>query len=136
MFPQPAYVVRKLYNFPPQGNAVMDEETSLTELKDLIESFVLERDWAQFHSPKNLSMAIAVEAAELMDLFKWQSDSIAGQIIQDPLTRQAAIEELADVLIYALALANRAEIDVATAIRHKVEKNRRKYPAARFKGRF
>jgi NTP pyrophosphatase (non-canonical NTP hydrolase) len=114
----------------------MDDDATVSQLKSLIEVFVQERDWAQFHSPKNSSMAIAVEAAELMDLFKWHSETSTTIAVQSPATRQAAIDELAYVFIYALALANRADIDVTDAVRQKVEKNRQKYPTERYKGRF
>jgi len=109
----------------------MDNSTTISELKDLVEQFVKERDWEQFHSPKNLSMAIAVEAAELMDLFKWHTPEESIQKMSE-----AAVEEIADVVIYCLAFANRNKIDLTEAVQQKITENAKKYPVSEFKGRF
>lgn len=114
----------------------MDRTTTVAQLKTLIEKFVSQRDWKQFHTPKNLAMGMAVEAAELMDLFKWQAGPETVELVRRPAIRRAMREELADVVIYCLALANRAGIDVARAVRAKLAKNRRKYPARKYRGRF
>jgi len=113
----------------------MDDTTTVQDLKTVVKDFVEERDWAQFHSPKNLSMALAVEASELMDLFKWKTveeaqEEMKGKLLED------ATDELADIMIYAIAFANRNRIDVAKAVTDKMEKNKVKYPADKFKGRF
>jgi dCTP diphosphatase len=113
-----------------------DEVTSVAELKSLVERFVAERDWAQFHSPKNLAMAIGVEAGELMDLFRWQSESQSIRAMKNGKSRKAATEELADVVICALSFANRTGIDIAQAVKNKVLKNSKKYPLQAYKGRF
>lgn len=113
-----------------------DEVVTVAQLKLLVEQFVAERDWAQFHSPKNLAMAIGVEAGELMDLFRWYSEADSRKVMKNGSVRKAAIEELADVVICALAFANRTGIDLSTAIKQKVSKNERKYPAKKFKGKF
>ena len=113
-----------------------DKVATVAELKSLVEKFVAERDWAQFHSPKNLAMAIGVEAGELMDLFRWHSESQSIQTMKNGRNRKAAIEELADVVICALAFANRTGIDIAQAVRNKVRKNSKKYPLHTYKGRF
>ena len=113
-----------------------DEVATVAELKSLVEKFVAERDWEQFHSPKNLAMAIGVEAGELMDLFRWHSEADSRKVMKSGAVRKAAIEELADVVICALAFANRTGIDLSMAIKQKVSKNGRKYPARKFKGRF
>lgn len=108
-----------------------DITTNIQALKDLVATFVDERNWNQFHSPKNLSMSIAIEAAELMELFQWTDSADSTNM---PLERVR--EELADVVIYCLALANATGIDLADAIREKVKANTRKYPVERFKGRY
>jgi len=114
----------------------MDTETTIADLKTQVEDFVKERDWAQFHTPKNLSMALAIEASELMDLFKWYTDDqVKDRISSKPMSDEAS-DELSDVIIYALCFANRSGIDVADAIKSKIEKNRSKYPADEFKGKF
>jgi dCTP diphosphatase len=113
-----------------------DQSTTLADLRKLVADFVAARDWQQFHSPKNLSMSLAIEAAELMEHFQWltieQSRAVAQQ--SEKLTEVA--DELADILCYALALANELNIDIAQAIRGKMVKNERKYPADEIRGRF
>ena len=113
-----------------------DAEITIDQLKALVESFVAERDWAQFHNPKNLSMALAIEAGELMDLFKWMTPAECEQKMFTDGIRSEAKDELADVLIYAIAFANRNEIDISGAVRVKLEKNKQKYPADKFRGHF
>jgi len=113
----------------------MDDVSTVQDLKTVVEDFVEERDWAQFHSPKNLSMALAVEASELMDLFKWKTVEEAQEEMKDKLLEDAA-DELADIMIYSIAFANRNGIDIAKAVTSKTEKNKAKYPADKFKGRF
>ena len=113
-----------------------DSDTTIAELRKLVNDFVDRRDWHQFHSPKNLSMSLAIEAGELMEHFQWISMEQSRRVADDPdrLTRVA--EELADVLCYALALANELQLDVSTTLREKMEKNERKYPAEEFRGRY
>ena len=113
----------------------MDNTTTVQDLKTVVEDFVEERDWAQFHSPKNLSMALAIEASELMDLFKWKTVEEAQEEMKDKLLEDAT-DELADIMIYAIAFANRNGIDIANAVTNKTEKNKSKYPADQFKGKF
>ena len=112
-----------------------DETVTVGELKSLVEQFVIERDWTQFHSPKNLAMAIGVEAGELMDLFRWHSEGQSIRAMETGNSRKAAIEELADVVICALSFANRTGIDIAQAVKKKVIKNSKKYPSNIYKGR-
>lgn len=114
----------------------MDKTTTLFELKKLVEVFVNEREWEQFHNPKNLAMALTVEAAELLNIFKWLTIPEAREAMQNDPTRMAAVEEIADVIIYSLAFANRNRIDVTEAVRNKMIKNGKKYPVKHFKGRF
>jgi len=110
-----------------------DQETTIHELKKRMAQFVRERDWEQFHSPKNLSMSIAIEAAELMEHFQWltieQSKSLDDAALQD------IREELADIVIYALSLSNILDVDLARAISDKMEKNIRKYPKEKVRGK-
>ncbi len=113
----------------------MDDTTTVQDLKTVVDNFVDDRDWAQFHSPKNLSMALAVEASELMDLFKWKTVEEAQEEMKDKLLEDAA-DELADIMIYSIAFANRNGIDIAKAVTSKMEKNKAKYPADQFKGKF
>lgn len=113
-----------------------DGSTTLDDLKQIVEDFVRERDWAQFHSPKNLAMAVGVEAGELMDLFRWHTEIGSRRLMKDRKSRKAAVDELADVVICALAFANRTGIDITDAVSRKVQKNAQKYPVEKYRGRF
>ena len=113
----------------------MDDQTKLKQLKDAIKEFAVERDWEQFHTPKNLSMAIAAEAAELMEHFLWKGSQESGDVLNDAAKRQEIAEELADILIFSLEFANIAKLDVATIISEKMETNAQKYPVEKAKGR-
>jgi len=112
-----------------------DPTTTVNELRTLVDDFVAERDWQQFHSPKNISMALAIEAAELMEHFQWITIDQSRQIADDPEKLAAVAEELADVLSYSLAMANSLGIDIASTIQAKMVKNAAKYPAEEFRGR-
>lgn len=113
-----------------------DQHTSVDELRNLVRQFVAERDWRQFHAPKNLSMSLAIEAAELMEHFQWLTAEQSRAVAGDPARLADVGEELADVLAYVLALANELELDLATVLRDKMIKNALKYPAAEYRGRF
>lgn len=112
-----------------------DEQITLGSLKDKILAFARERDWEQFHNPKNLSMALAAEAAELMEHFLWARPEESGKRAAEPARREEIGEELADVIIYALEFANVTGIDVAAAIEDKLAKNALKYPVEKARGR-
>jgi NTP pyrophosphatase (non-canonical NTP hydrolase) len=113
-----------------------DSTTSIAELRERMAAFVAERDWRQFHTPKNLAMSLAIEAAELMEHFQWLTPEQSRAVAQSPDRLAAAGEELADVVCYALALANELGLDLSDAVRGKMTKNALKYPAERFRGRF
>ena len=111
-----------------------DEQTTVSELRQLMAQFVAERDWGQFHSPKNLAMSMAIEASELMEHFQWLTNEQSEEI--DAAVRHEVGEELADVVCYAMSLANSLDIDIASAVFQKMEKNRLKYPVDKFRGRY
>jgi NTP pyrophosphatase (non-canonical NTP hydrolase) len=103
--------------------------SSVAAIQQAVRDFRDARDWRQFHSPKNLSMSIAIEAAELMEHFQWLTTAEAAALTQnDPAARQAIAEELADVLIYCFSLADVLAFDVAEIILAKLAKNAGKYP--------
>ena len=112
-----------------------DHDITLADLRQRVAEFVAARDWEQFHVPKNLSMSIAVEAAELMEHFQWLTHEQAAAAMQDEAKRADVTDELADVLIYALGLANTLDVDVSTAILSKLERNERRFPAGEWRGR-
>jgi dCTP diphosphatase len=115
--------------------AFTDSSTTVAEIKTRVLAFARERDWEQFHAPKNLSMALAAEAGELMEHFLWATPEASRTIAQDAAKRRKIEEELADVVIYALEFANMTGIDVAAAIETKMAANAAKYPIEKAKGR-
>lgn len=112
-----------------------DATTTVGELKARALAFARERDWEQFHAPKNLAMALAAEAGELMEHFLWDTPEASRERTRDPARRAKIEEELADVVIYALEFANMSGIDVAAAIERKMRRNAEKYPVDKAKGR-
>jgi dCTP diphosphatase len=112
-----------------------DATTTLAQLKQRVLAFVRERDWEQFHSPKNLSMALAAEAGELMEHFLWTEHATSHTRTQEPARRREIEGEIADVIIYALEFANITGIDLAAAIEAKLAANARKYPVEKARGR-
>ncbi len=116
--------------------AMTDQVTTIAELRELVRRFVAERDWEQFHAPKNLSMSLAIEAAELMEHFQWIDAAESRRVGENPAKLAAIRDEIADVMCYALALANALNLDLATAVRDKMVKNAAKYPADESRGRY
>jgi dCTP diphosphatase len=112
-----------------------DAKTTVAELKARVLAFAREREWEQFHAPKNLSMALAAEAGELMEHFLWADPAASRDIARDPAKRGNIEEELADVVIYALEFANITGIDVAAVIEAKMAANAKKYPVEKARGR-
>ena len=104
----------------------------LDELKQRLRTFAAERDWEQYHSPKNLAMALIVEAAELVEHFQWLTETQSQGL--DPAKREQVAQELADVFIYLVRLADRLDIDLLAAAARKIALNAEKYPADRVRG--
>lgn len=113
---------------------MQDSETSIQSIKEEVLAFAQEREWLQFHSPKNLCMALAAESGELMEHFLWADSEASHETLKD-LSKKAEIEkELADIVIYSLQFANVAGIDLAKAIQSKMAENAKKYPVEKAKG--
>jgi NTP pyrophosphatase (non-canonical NTP hydrolase) len=112
------------------------EETAETgdfaRLRDLVRVFVDERDWDQFHTPKNLSSALSVEAAELLEHFQWLQHGRADELGADKLVQVR--HEMADVLVYLVRLADKLDVDMMAAVEEKMILNRAKYPAELVRG--
>lgn len=104
----------------------------LDTLRDDLRQFIAERDWAQFHAPKNLAMALSVEAAELLEHFQWLSEADSDRLPEDVLAQVA--DEIADVQLYLIGLADRLNVDILSAATRKMEKNASKYPVATARG--
>ena len=101
---------------------------TIRELQDLLADFARERDWEQFHTPKNLTMALAGEVGELMEIFQWLDPEQSRAVMRSPEQAKAVAEELADVFSYLLRLADVLEVDLARALVDKMEVNRRRFP--------
>ncbi len=137
--------LRNLYSRPdspetgrPDGEVpvLSDRDCPVSDLKREVNRFVSERDWEQFHSPKNLSMSIAIEAAELMEHFQWSTVSEARLLTRDPDKYEQVVQEVADIAIYLLSLCRSLNIDLSRAIGEKLRLNRRKYPLEEFRGKY
>ncbi|MFZ2362303.1 MAG: nucleotide pyrophosphohydrolase [Anaerolineae bacterium] len=106
----------------------MDTTTTIADLQAAVARFVDERDWQVYHTPKSLSMSIAIEAAELMEHFQWHGNDASRLVAQQADVHEAVAGELADVLIYCLALANAAGIDAGQAVLAKLARNQQRFP--------
>jgi NTP pyrophosphatase (non-canonical NTP hydrolase) len=117
---------------------VAAEPAPLLDVSTLVaalERFTHERDWAQFHSPKNLAMALTGEVGELVELFQWVSEADSHRLADDPRTARAVRDELADVMVYLVRLAAVLGVDLDEAVRCKLAANALKYPVERARGR-
>ena len=108
------------------------EADPLRELRDALRRFSAERDWDQYHAPKNLAMALSVEAAELLEHFQWISEEASRNLPAGTLAEVR--KELADVLIYLVRLADQLDVDLLAAARDKLVLNAAKYPADKARG--
>jgi dCTP diphosphatase len=104
----------------------------ILRLRDQLRQFAAERDWDQFHSPKNLAAALSVEAAELLEPFQWLSEEQSRTL--PPESLEQVTHELADVFLYLIRLADRLEVDLVAAATRKIELNARKYPVDKSRG--
>jgi NTP pyrophosphatase (non-canonical NTP hydrolase) len=110
-----------------------DESTSIQTLRNEVVAFNEARDWGQYHSPRNVAMAVAVEAGELLELFLWSRDEGPQPAVESRVP--AVADEIADVAICLLNLCEVTGVDLTTAIRRKLEQNARRYPADTVRGR-
>ncbi len=104
----------------------------LIQLRDALREFARQREWDPFHSPKNLASALSVEAAELLEHFQWLTEEQSRALAPD--LRQAVGEELADVLLYLIRLADKLDLDLVAVARAKLERNAEKYPVDKARG--
>ena len=128
---------RKPAHKSPKPAPLSDRTATLQSLKAMMAEFLEERQWHKYHQPRNLAAAISVEAAELLELFQWLTpEEAAAKCKENPDFRRAVGEELCDVLMYCISLANAMEFDVAQTIHAKMAKNRLKYPPEKFRGHY
>lgn len=110
------------------------DQVNLGLVKKRLREFASERDWEQFHSPKNLAMALSVEASELVELFQW-ADQGGHAIIKDPKQKEEVEKEIADIFNYLVKFADVLDMDLETQALAKIEENSRKYPISKVKGK-
>jgi NTP pyrophosphatase (non-canonical NTP hydrolase) len=116
----------------PRELPVAEDNREFAQLRDLVRVFVDERDWDQFHTPKNLSAALTVEAAELLEHFQWLKE---GRVEELGLAKLVQVRhEMADVLVYLVRLADKLDVDLMAAVQEKMVLNRAKYPAELVRG--
>ena len=113
-----------------------DGQTNILNLKEMVRSFIEERDWAKYHNPKDIAISISIESSELLELFQWVEDTDVKHLTTDPKKREQMADELADIVIYCLSLSNSADIDLSQAITTKIKKNIAKYPIDKIKGKY
>jgi dCTP diphosphatase len=112
----------------------MEPFMDIKSLQQTLSEFAQERDWGQFHNPKNLAIALAVEAAELLELFQWLNEEDSRRLVENPADYARVREEVADVMIYLLRLADQLNINMEQAVEEKIRKNAEKYPIDLAKG--
>ena len=106
--------------------------SDLSELSDKLNQFAIDRDWNQFHTPKNLAMALSAETGELLEIFQWLSPDESAALSEDK--HQHVREELADIFLYTLRLSPKLDIDLIAAANEKMESNALKYPSDKVRG--
>ena len=106
----------------------MENKITIEELCTEMRKFVAERNWEQFHTPKNLAMSITIEAAELMEHFQWLTNEQSTELIGNQPGRSMVIDELADIMLYCISLINILDVDMGSAILDKLERNKNRYP--------
>lgn len=113
----------------------MDTETTVGQLKAAVAAFVGARAWEEYHTPKNLAMSIAIEAAEILEHFQWLTPAEGTALVGDPAAHAAVADELADVLIYCLSFANQCQVDISVAVQTKLARNEGRFPVDQVRGR-
>ncbi|HEY4329253.1 MAG TPA: nucleotide pyrophosphohydrolase [Phycisphaerae bacterium] len=114
-----------------------DDTVTLEWLREMMREFLREREWQKYHVPRNLAASISVEAGELLELFQWATvDDAERRCASDEAFRKAVGEELCDVMMYCVSLANAMDLPLAETIAAKMAKNRLKYPAEKFRGHY
>jgi len=111
-----------------------DEETKIQRLKDKIQKFCEDRDWDQFHGARDLATALIIEAAELLEHFRWKSEKEVKELFENPAKKEEVGEEMADIFYFLLRLAQKYNIDLSEALNKKMDKNEKRYPVDKFKG--
>ena len=115
---------------------ISDKTTTISELTEKIDKFIQEREWKQYHIPKNLAISITLEASELLETFQWFKDTEIEELIKKPEKIKEIESELADVMIYCISLANTLGTNLSKVIINKIDENKKKYPIEKVKGKY
>lgn len=112
----------------------MDSKTNLNELKEKVKLFCEERDWDQYHGPKDLAIGIITEASELLEHFRFKTEDQSKKLFIESKTRKALADEIADILFFILRLSQRYNVDLSSSLSSKMRENEQKYPVHKSKG--
>lgn len=112
----------------------MDSKTNIQELKEKVKKFCEDRDWDQYHNPKDLAIGIITESSELLDIFRFKSEKEIEEMFHIKEKREKISEEMADVFYFLLRLAQKYNIDLSNELNKKLEQNHKKYPIEKAKG--
>jgi len=112
-----------------------DNNTTLQGLKSAVQTFVKDREWEKYHTPRNLAESISIEASELLELFQWSLSEEKSPVMEPEKLRRLK-DELADVLVYCISLANATGIDITTVVLSKMKKDEEKYPTEKYRGTY
>ncbi len=118
----------------PSSSSKLDDVTTVDHLKSQVKRFIADRDWEQFHDPKNVSMALASEVGELLDLFRWVRSEDSFRVLEDEETFNAVRMEIADIAMFLVDFASICKIDLSTAIDEKMQINAARYPIEKSRG--
>ena len=118
----------------PSSSSKLDDVTTVDHLKSQVKRFIADRDWEQFHDPKNVSMALASEVGELLDLFRWVRSEDSFRVLEDEETFKAVRMEIADIAMFLVDFASICKIDLSTAIDEKMQINAARYPIEESRG--
>jgi NTP pyrophosphatase (non-canonical NTP hydrolase) len=111
-----------------------DANTTVADLRRAVAEFVSEREWEKFHNPKDLAVSISIEASEILEAFQWSGENTLSD--PDDSTKAGIAEEVADVVIYCLSMANALGIDLSSEVLRKIRSNAERYPADEYRGRY
>lgn len=113
---------------------ILDNKINIEQLKELVKKFCDDRDWEQFHNPKDLAIGLSTESNELLSLFRFKDTNDMEEILSNPQKKEDIEDETADIFFFLLRFAQMYNIDLSKALEKKVEKNNKKYSIEKFKG--
>lgn len=115
-------------------DSMKDASTPIQELKDKIRQFCGEREWGQFHGPKDIAIGAVTESSELLEIFRFQSEEDCEKLLRDPAVRENIADEMADILFFLVRMSEKYNFDLSESFENKLVKNAQKYPVEKAKG--